>query len=108
MLWAVWHLPLCFLEGYYSAFGTTRPDPVEHLGGILVASVLYSWVYNRTGRSVLAVVVLHFMQNFNGDLLGAAPRVDTYTLGVLAAFALAVVRIEGEELGRQRGAVPAG
>lgn len=106
VLWAVWHVPLYLLEGYYAAFGTAGPEPAEHLAGVLVASVIYAWIYNRSGRSLLAVVVLHFMQNFTGELLGPSVRADTWTFVVLVLVAIAVVAVEGTGLGRAGGVEP--
>ena len=106
-LWATWHVPLYALEGYYSAFGGGPPDPVEHLAGVLFSSVLYAWIYARSGRSVLAVIVFHFFQNFSGRLLGATPATDRVHFWLLAALALGVILVEGADLGldanRQRG-----
>lgn len=70
ILWWTWHLPLFGLPGYFDAFARASPTPWDFLGGILPAAVLYTWVYNNTGRSVLAVIVLHFMHNFTGEFLG--------------------------------------
>lgn len=99
LLWATWHVPLYFLEGYYSAFGAARPAPGEHLSGVVIASVLYAWIYGRTGRSVLAVIVFHFFQNYSGELLGLPPAADRYQLWLLLAAALAVIAVEGTDLG---------
>ena len=38
----------------------------------MIGFILITWVYNNTRRSVLAVLVLHFMQNFTGEFLGFA------------------------------------
>lgn len=104
LLWATWHAPLHLMTGYYGAFGARPPDPLEFGAGILVSSVLYAWVYNRTGRSVLAVVVLHFMENFTGDLLGPTESADAWKLVVLAGLALVVAAREGPSLGTVREA----
>lgn len=108
LLWASWHAPLYGLEGYYEAFGAARPHPLEHVAGILVSSVLYAWAYNRTGGSVLAVVLLHFMENVTGDLLGPTATGDLYELFVLAGVALIVLALEGPSLGAGREARSAG
>lgn len=42
----------------------------------MVASVLYAWIYDRTGQSVLAVMIFHFFQNFSAQLLGATGDID--------------------------------
>lgn len=72
LIWWSWHLPLFVLPGYFDAFGRSAPAPLDLLYGILPSAILYTWVYNNTRRSVLAVVILHFMQNFSGELLGPA------------------------------------
>lgn len=104
LLWAAWHAPLYFMEGYYQAFDVGPPDPVEHASGILASSVLYAWVYNRTGRSVLAVVLLHFMENFSSDLLGPTEASDLYELLLLAGLVAIVVAREGPALASGRRA----
>ncbi len=54
--WALWHWPNYFIASVHphpvSAFLTAIPMGVA-------ASVLYTWVYNSTGGSLFAVVVLH-------------------------------------------------
>jgi uncharacterized protein len=70
LIWWSWHLPLFVLPGYFDAFARASPTPLDFLWGILPAAVLYTWVYNNTDRSVLAVILLHFMHNFTGEFLG--------------------------------------
>jgi membrane protease YdiL (CAAX protease family) len=73
--WALWHAPLFVIAGYY---GTGAPPaPVLFVVAILVHSVLYTWIYYHTERSVLVVIAFHFMINFVGmrsrGLGGMAP-----------------------------------
>jgi len=72
-------------------FGRSAPAPLDLLYGILPSAILYTWVYNNTRRSVLAVVILHLMQNFSGELLGLAEEVRPIRLGLEIALALAVI-----------------
>lgn len=88
-VWWSWHLPLFWLPGYFDAFGRA-PTPLALLSGILPSAILYTWVYNNTQRSVLAVVVLHFMQNFTGEFLGFAEEARPLRLGLEIALALSV------------------
>ena len=39
---------------------------VPWVGYVLAASVLYGWLFNNTGGSVLIVVVFHAMSNISG------------------------------------------
>lgn len=90
-VWWVWHLPLFVLPGYYDAFGSARPTPLDLLYGIVPAAILYTWVYNNTGRSVLAVIALHFMQNFTGEFLGVAEEARPIRFVLEAGLAVGVV-----------------
>jgi uncharacterized protein len=90
-IWWSWHLPLFMLPGYFDAFGRGAPSPLDLLYGIVPSAILYTWVYNNTRRSVLAVIVLHFMQNFSGELLGAAGEVRALRLGLEAGLAVLVL-----------------
>ncbi|MEX0891924.1 MAG: CPBP family intramembrane glutamic endopeptidase [Gemmatimonadota bacterium] len=87
LVWWSWHLPLFLMPGFFDVFEIARPTPLGFLAGLLPAAVLYAWVYNGTRRSVLAVIMLHFMHNFSGELLGmsAAARVAQVVLMALGA-----------------------
>jgi uncharacterized protein len=87
--WALWHGPLFFIGGYYGATGP--PDPLHFTLALLVHSVLYTWIYNHTGRSVLVAILFHFMINFVGMLVEGVPRVEWTRTGFAAVVAMAVV-----------------
>jgi membrane protease YdiL (CAAX protease family) len=55
VLWACWHLPAWLLPGSTQA-GLSFP---VFLLGVVVASIIYTWVYNSTGGSLFLIVVLH-------------------------------------------------
>jgi uncharacterized protein len=95
IVWWSWHLPLFVLPGYFDAFGRAAPTPLDFLYGIVPAAILYTWIYNNTRRSVLAVIVLHFMQNFTGEFLGLAEEARPIRLGLEIAVAVAVVAWSG-------------
>jgi membrane protease YdiL (CAAX protease family) len=87
--WAAWHVPLLFMEGYYSST-TFQPEPLPFLGSIAFGAVLVTWVYNNTGRSVLAAVLFHFAGNFTGEVAGLAPDLYGYSFVATALVAGAV------------------
>ncbi len=114
LIWWSWHLPLFALPGYFDAFARASPTPLDFLWGILPAAVLYTWVYNNTGRSVLAVIVLHFMHNFTGEFLGMDEAIRPIRLVLEWGTALAAVAFwgprtlrRGEPIERPTGARPA-
>ena len=87
--WAAWHVPLLFMEGYYSTT-TFQPEPVPFLGSIVFGAVLYTWLYNNTGRSLLVVVAFHFSGNLAGELVGLTPALYGYGFAATAVAALFV------------------
>ncbi|WP_256295964.1 CPBP family intramembrane glutamic endopeptidase [Haloarchaeobius salinus] len=56
--WAGWHLPL-FLNATTTHGGWPLSQQLLWLVSILAGSVLWTWMYNSTGGSVLAVAVFH-------------------------------------------------
>jgi uncharacterized protein len=91
--WALWHAPLFFIAGYYS--DASPPAPVLFGVAILVHSVLYTWIYNHTRRSVLVMILFHFMVNYVGMLVEGGPWVEWTRTGITAAVALAAIGTAG-------------
>ncbi|MGB7785546.1 MAG: CPBP family intramembrane glutamic endopeptidase [Salinimicrobium sp.] len=63
-IWILWHLPLFFIEGTsqnQKGFGISFWSWSLQL---LLISIIFTWVYNNTRRSILAAVLLHLMANF--------------------------------------------
>ena len=93
-VWAPWHLPLWLTGsaghplGLYPAFAVA----------IVAMSVLYTWLYNNTGGSLLIVVLFHATTNLPVSLYldallgGAVPSFLIYVaLTILTAAVVAVV-----------------
>ncbi len=83
LVWGVWHLPLVFIEG------TTQeaiPFPEFVLQTMLLA-VLYTWLHNNTGGSVLVAALFHASAN----VAGAAVPTWTTAIGRWTNFALLAV-----------------
>jgi uncharacterized protein len=91
--WALWHAPLFFIAGYYGTGGP--PDVLLFVVAIIVHSVVYTWIYNNTNRSVLAAILFHFMINFTGMLVTGAAWVEWSRTGVTAVVAAAAVVAAG-------------
>ena len=49
LIWALWHLPLFFIEGTTQA----AIPMVQYMLQTVVLSIFYTWLYNNTGGSVL-------------------------------------------------------
>lgn len=88
--WAAWHSAFVFLPGYYEET-TFDPQLGWWLPMIVCETLLFVWVYNRTGRSILAVLLLHGMMNLTGEVLGITPAMYPFVLVGHLAVAAAVV-----------------
>lgn len=91
--WAAWHAPLFLMDGYYAPFGGS-PPPAQFTYDILLTTLLITWIYNHTGRSVLAAVLFHFLGNFSGEIVASSDTGDMAAT-VLTTLVLAAVIASG-------------
>jgi hypothetical protein len=99
VLWGLWHLPL-YLYGTLAWYDLFLFVPA--------ARVIYSWLYNKSGGSVPAVMLTHYASNLlTGSMMLQAftggERTTYYMLFVLFACmaALLLVLKDGLSLGRK-------
>jgi membrane protease YdiL (CAAX protease family) len=94
VVWSAWHLPMFFVrDSYQASLGIGTPAFWLFLFSILPLSFAFTWIYNNTGRSTLAVILFHSMANFTGELIALSERADT--LSTLLWFVTAVVIAAG-------------
>jgi membrane protease YdiL (CAAX protease family) len=80
--WAGWHLPAFFYLPGYSAIGL-RVLPGFFLG-ILAGAIVLTWLYNRSGGSVLSAALWH--ASFN--LVTASPEVGGFVPAAISALVM--------------------
>ncbi len=89
-IWAIWHIPL-FLFPNDAAPYYDRP-----FWGLLVTSVmisvLFTWIWNNTGRSIAAMLIFHTMFNLSHWVFPALES-DLVSLVLFAAQFLLVVAV---------------
>ena len=89
--WAAWHLPLFFVYGTYQnglGFGT-----IEFWLFILTAvscSVLMTWIYNGTDRSILSAMLFHGVVNFTRAAVTLSVTAEVARAVLLVALAAGV------------------
>lgn len=67
--WALWHLPLFFIQGTYQAnLGIFTADFYLYLLMMIPMSILMTWIYNNNDRSTLSAVLFHFAINLTGEV----------------------------------------
>jgi CAAX protease family protein len=77
--WAGWHIPQFFFLQSYENF--RAPMIPVFVIGLAAGSVVLTWLYNRTGGSILAVALWHGLYNLTG-----ATRAATAGSGMLSAI----------------------
>ena len=85
VVWFGWHLPQFWVIATYREFA-----PVQSVGlfcGLACGAVVLTWLYNRSGGSILLVAVWHGLYNFVGATQAAT--------GILAAVVSTLIMIQG-------------
>ncbi len=105
VIWALWHVPLFFMKGTFQhdqlRFGTV--NFWTYIIGPVIISVLFTWIYNNTGRSTLSAILFHFMINLTAELLPLNDQGRVYSLALITVLTIMVVIICGPKtLVRQR------
>lgn len=88
VLWFGWHLPQFLVIATYRDFA-----PFQYVGmflGLACGAVVLTWLYNRSGGSILLVAVWHGLYNFVGATQAAT--------GLLAAVVSTLIMIQGVAL----------
>jgi membrane protease YdiL (CAAX protease family) len=91
VVWAAWHLPLFLVAGSSQA-----GDPVHfYVLSVVALSVVFTWLYNATGGSVLVTMALHASVNTGGllYLAGGGAALETALANGLYAAAFVVVAL---------------
>ena len=81
IIWACWHLPLFFLpnsDTYHQSF-------VVYITQVTAISVAMAWLWERTGRSLLLIMLMHAAVNNTQDIIPAAVPGGTKTFGLSAS-----------------------
>ena len=104
-IWALWHSPAFLTPGtiQYAMGGIFSWSYVTFIISVTLGSVLITWIYNNTGRSILvAGFLMHFAQNASLVLLGGIfdrfsvpPAYWTVAMVETALAAALVVRFYG-------------
>lgn len=92
VVWAVWHLPLFFIHGSFQreAVGFATVGFWLFMIGIVALSVVFTWVYNHTARSILGIILLHGWVNFTAETVEVGD-VFYYTHWVLLAVIVTAI-----------------
>lgn len=95
IFWALWHLPAFFYLDTYQAMGLWMYPFLAIT--IICGSVVYTWIYNSTGGSVLMAIIFHASFNtFSASAAGAGTTAVVMSAGIVLA-SLIIPRVYGLE-----------
>jgi membrane protease YdiL (CAAX protease family) len=102
LVWAVWHTPFFFILSTYSGF--TAITLVMFPLGLASGAIVLTWLYNRTGRSILAVGLWHTLYNMAVATAGSTDLIQ----GVVTAAVIlaAATLVTADLIARRRGKRP--
>lgn len=93
-VWALWHLPLFWIEGTYH-FGLRELGfgyMMNFFVSVIPMNFLTTWVYVKNNRSMLACIILHLFVNTMQEKIAMTPQTKCLeTLVITAAAALIVL-----------------
>lgn len=96
IVWSLWHLPMFFIrDSYQASLGIGTPAFWLFFAGIIPLTFVFTWIYNNTNRSTLAVILFHAMVNFTGELFTLTERADNLTIALWFVAALGITVICG-------------
>lgn len=91
ILWSLWHLPTFFIrDSYQASLGIGTPAFWLFFAGIVPLNFVFTWIYNNTHRSTLAVILFHAMVNFTGELFALSERADSLSIALWFVFAVGI------------------
>lgn len=101
VFWGLWHAPLFFIAGtHHYELGLFTPEGAAFFAAIMVGVPVYAWLYNITGRAVLAAILYHAIGN---SLRVVVPDVSNLAeVGVELALSVIVIALGWHWMTRRR------
>lgn len=92
LVWGtLWHLPLFFIKDYYQneLWSTNWFYAVNFSLSIIPLSIIMNWLFYRNNRSIIALVLFHFIVNFSQEIFminNAGKCFETIVLFIVAGI----------------------
>ena len=86
--WALWHLPLAFIQGYYHSQVVAEGAlyTANFVFSMIVFVLLSNWLYLKSGRSILIAVLFHLSANLGNEIFATHPDSKIIQTGLLIIF----------------------
>lgn len=94
--WALWHLPLALINGYYHANLVVEGAlyGINFLVSIFPFVFLMNWLYYKTRRNILVAIVLHLTANVFNEIFATHPDSKVIQTGLLILVSVVVIAKE--------------
>jgi membrane protease YdiL (CAAX protease family) len=83
-IWALWHLPMFFIEGSPQYSDNIPVSLAMYTVIITFTTIIFTMIYNRSGGSVLACMLLHAFFNIAAFTIQVPPDVNITALLIIA------------------------
>ena len=92
-VWALWHLPLFFIRGYYQneLWNMGILYVINFFVSILPATILMNWLYYRNSRSISAAILFHFLLNLFSVLFQTEQFIKCIITLVLLVISIVII-----------------
>jgi len=96
--WALWHIPLAFIQGYYHSNLVIEGAlySINFLISLFPFVLLMNWLYYKTGRNILVAVVLHLTANLFNEIFATHPDSKVIQTGLLLVLTVYLLFTERE------------
>jgi len=93
VFWALWHLPLAAIKGYYHANLVVEGAlySINFLVSLFPFIFIMNWLYYRTNRNILVAVVLHLAANLFNEIFAVHPDSKVIQTGLLLVVCAVVI-----------------
>ena len=90
IFWGIWHMPLSFVKGYYQnvLMETGVLYSINFLASLIPYLIIGNWMYYKTNRNMLLVVIFHLLAGFSSEIFQTHPDskvIQTALLLILSA-----------------------
>lgn len=91
--WALWHLPLSFIKGYYHSKVALSGllYSLNFIISLFVFVILMNWLYFKTNRNIAIAILFHLFANLTNEIFATHPDSKVIQTAILLLIAIAVV-----------------
>jgi len=93
VVWGIWHLPTSFIKGYYQnvLVETGVIYSINFLFSLIPYLIIGNWLYYKTNRNMLLVVLFHLLAGFSNEVFQTHPDSKVIQTALLLILSIVIV-----------------